>query len=175
MWDLIPPSPPQAHCQAPVSKAGHWASWPRGRLLSGYSLLTCSGRVSPAGPLSARCWAPSRSPALVPPHRGCWGTRAVRCSQEPVLPDQELRLLCQELRRRWSGVETGSFTARRPASKEVEFTCRQIRASQARPSAAARPQPPGPDCSTAGSSLPVSSAPASSLGLRSGSIVPWGA
>lgn len=66
MWDLIPPSPPQAHCQAPVSKAGHWASWPRGRLLSGYSLLTCSGRVSPAGPLSARCWASSRFPALVP-------------------------------------------------------------------------------------------------------------
>lgn len=66
MWDLIPPSSPQAHCQAPVSKAGHWARWPRGRFLSGYSLLTCSGGVSPAGPLSARCWASSRFPALVP-------------------------------------------------------------------------------------------------------------
>lgn len=173
MRDLIPPSPPQAHCQAPVSKVGHWARWPRGRFLSRYSLLTCSGGVSPAGPLSARCWVSSRFPALVPPRRCCWRTRAVRCSQEPALCDQELRLLCQELRRRWRGVETGSLTARRPASKEVEFTCGQIRASQARPSAAARPQPLSPDCSLAGSSLPVSSAPASSLGLPC--IVPWGA
>lgn len=58
--------------------------------------------------------------------------------------DPELRLLFQELRRRWSGAETRSFTARRGASKEVEFTCGQIRASEARPFAAARPSRPVP-------------------------------
>lgn len=79
MWDLIPPSPAQRHCQALVSKAGYWARWPRGRLLSG---LTCSGGVSPAGPLSVRCWVSSRFPALALPHC-CWVTPAVRCSQEP--------------------------------------------------------------------------------------------
>lgn len=72
-------------------------------------------------------------PALARPHR-CWGT----CCG-PLQPggsslrDQELRLLCQELRRRWSGAETSSPAARRQTSVEVEFTCWQIRASPARP------------------------------------------
>lgn len=66
-------------------------------------------------------------------HTDAGGHASVRCSLEPALRGQELRLLCQELRRRWSWAETSSPTARRQASQEVEFTCWQIRASPARP------------------------------------------
>lgn len=163
MWDLILPSPAQAHCQALVSKAGHWARWPRGRLLSGHCLLTCSGGVSPAGPLSARCWASSRFPALALPHR-CWdssgslqpGASSARSGTEITMPR--------------------AGAGRRPAASLLGAEPARRRSSRAGRSAPARRAPlwrPGPSlrvltAAQTGSSLPANSAPASPAGSTQG-------
>lgn len=127
MWDRIPPTPAQGTLPAPVPRL---ATGPGGR--GGGSFLAAAGCLpAPAGcPWLSRCLRGARLPVarvfpvLARPHR-FWGACSRFCSQEPALRDQELRLLCQELRRRWSGAETSSPAARRQASVEVEFTCWQ--------------------------------------------------
>lgn len=164
MWDRIPPSPAQSTLPGsftqgwPLSQvaAGAAPFWPAAGCLPAPAGCSPLGRCLHRG---AKLPVAANSQPWLGHTAAGGGTRAVRCSQEPALRDQELRLLCQELRRRWSGAETGSSAARRRASLEVEFTCGLIRAKQARPSVAARPKPPRPGGSSAGSTLSASPAP----------------